>query len=163
MKLTRRDTLTLAAMATAAGLAGMPSLAFAAEGDMIDLLKLMAPAGIPDKVLGSPDAKVTVIEYASPTCPHCASFHSNVYPQLKTEYIDTNKIQFVPRPFMRNVLDAVVFMLAEAAGLHPTYISDIERGARNPSWKALVQLCAGLGVPTSALAAAYDVDLDPDG
>jgi transcriptional regulator with XRE-family HTH domain len=46
--------------------------------------------------------------------------------------------------------------LSEAAGLHPTYISDIERGARNPSWKALVQLCAGLGVPTAALAVAYD-------
>ena len=44
MKLTRRDTLTLAAAATAAGLAGMPSFAFAKEGDVIDLLKLMAPA-----------------------------------------------------------------------------------------------------------------------
>src|SRR5690606_13067221 len=52
----------------------------------------------------------------SPTCPHCATFHATVYPQLKAEYIDTNKIQFIPRPFVRNVLDAVVFMLAEAAG-----------------------------------------------
>ncbi|GEM_PF-87027 len=78
---------------------------------------IMSPVGgIVDKVEGSMDAPVTLIEYASPTCPHCASFHSNVYPQLKTEYIDTGKIKFIVRPFLRNELDAAVFMLAEAAG-----------------------------------------------
>ena len=115
MKLTRRDTLTLAAAATAAGLAGMPSLAFAAEGDMIDLLKLMAPAGIPDKVLGSPDAKVTVIEYASPTCPHCALFSNDVLPAFKEKYVTTGQVKFIIRPFARNTLDAAIFMLAEHA------------------------------------------------
>lgn len=88
-----------------------------APGAQFDVAKLMAPAGdIPDHPVGTADAKVVMIEYLSPTCPHCATFHTTVYPGLKAEYIDTNKIMFIPRPFMRNVLDAVVFMLAEAAG-----------------------------------------------
>lgn len=89
----------------------------AALAQQFDAAKLLAPAGgVADHVIGNKDAKVTVIEYLSPTCPHCKTFHETVYPQLKAEYIDTNKIQFIPRPFVRNVLDAVVFMLAEAAG-----------------------------------------------
>jgi hypothetical protein len=70
-------------------------------------------AAVPSRAR-SVDAKVTVIEYASPTCPHCAKFHNEVYPQFKTEYIDSGKVKFVLRPFVRNVLDAVVFMLADA-------------------------------------------------
>ena len=89
----------------------------AALAQQFDAAKLLAPAGgVADHVIGNKDAKVTVIEYLSPTCPHCKTFHETVYPQLKAEYIDTDKIQFIPRPFVRNVLDAVVFMLAEAAG-----------------------------------------------
>ena len=77
----------------------------------------MTPVGdIADKVEGSADAPVTVIEYASPTCPHCAAFHNATYPALKEQYIDTGKIKFIVRPFLRNELDAAVFMLAEAAG-----------------------------------------------
>lgn len=88
-----------------------------APGAQFDPAKLMTPAGdMKDHPLGNPDAKVVLIEYLSPSCPHCAAFATTVYPQLKAEYIDTNKIKFIPRPFMRNVLDAVVFMLAEAAG-----------------------------------------------
>lgn len=88
-----------------------------APGATVEMAKLMAPAGdVADHAIGGENAKVVVIEYLSPTCPHCAVFHSTVYPQLKAEYIDTGKIKFIPRPFVRNVLDAVVFMLAEAAG-----------------------------------------------
>ncbi len=47
--------------------------------------------------LGNPDATVTVMEYASYTCPHCANFHTNTYPLLKTNYIDTDKINFIYR------------------------------------------------------------------
>jgi len=91
--------------------------ATAAQAQQYDVAKLMAPAGgVADHPMGPADAKVTIIEYLSPSCPHCKVFHDTAFPQLKTEYIDTNKIQFIPRPYMRNVLDAVVFMLAEAAG-----------------------------------------------
>lgn len=52
---------------------------------------------IPDMVMGSEDAPVTLIEYASYTCPHCARFHNEVFKQLKTDYIDTGKVKFVYR------------------------------------------------------------------
>jgi protein-disulfide isomerase len=113
---TRRDTLILAAAASALSLCGVAA-ANAAEGDMVDVAKLMAPAGgHVDHIQGSEDAPVTVIEYASPTCPHCAAFSNNVLPGFVEEYVDTGKVKLIVRPFVRNVLDAAVFMLAEAAG-----------------------------------------------
>lgn len=115
MKLTRRDTLTLAAAATFAGAAGLPNFAFAAEGDVIDQVKLMAPNGIPDKIKGNPDAKVTFIEYASPTCPHCAAFSNDILPAFEAKYVETGQVKFIIRPFARNTMDAAIFMLAEAA------------------------------------------------
>jgi protein-disulfide isomerase len=115
VKLTRRETLTLAAAATVAGVAGFPSLAFAKEGDVLDVAKLMAPAGIPDKILGNAEAKVTVIEYASPTCPHCAAFSNDVLGPFKEKYVASGKVKFILRPFARNTMDAAIFMLAEAA------------------------------------------------
>jgi protein-disulfide isomerase len=107
--------LTLAAAATVAGVAGFPSLAAAKEGDVIDPLKLMAPKGIPDKVDGDAAAKVTFIEYASPTCPHCALFSNTVLGPFKDKYVKTGKVKFILRPFARNTMDAAIFMLAEAA------------------------------------------------
>jgi protein-disulfide isomerase len=113
---TRRDTLILAAAASALSLCGVAT-ANAAEGDMVDVAKLMAPAGgHVDHVQGSETAPVTVIEYASPTCPHCAAFSNDVLPGFIAAYVDTGKVKLINRPFVRNVLDAAVFMLAEAAG-----------------------------------------------
>ena len=114
MTITRRDTLILAAAASFATVAGLGT-AQAQEGTTKDVAAL-ANVALPDRVLGEADAGVTVIEYASPTCPHCAAFHNDVYPQFKAEYVDTGKVKYILRPFTRNVLDAVVFMLAEAAG-----------------------------------------------
>ncbi|MGY9010869.1 MAG: thioredoxin domain-containing protein, partial [Rhodobacterales bacterium] len=58
---------------------------------------LVFEVAIPDMVQGAEDARVTVIEYASFTCPHCASFHAGTYKQLKKNYIDTGKVKFVFR------------------------------------------------------------------
>ena len=113
--LNRRNAIMLGAAASATGIIGTTP-AFAADGDMHDVEKLMNPVGPTNHFLGNMDAKVTVIEYASSTCPHCANFHINTYPQLKSDYIDNGKIAFVLRPFVLNVLDAVVFMLAFKAG-----------------------------------------------
>lgn len=116
MNFTRRDTLMLAAAASALSLCGVAT-ANAAEGDFIAVDKLMAPAGdYVDHVQGSETAPVTVIEYASPTCPHCADFANDVLPGFIEAYVDTGKVKLIVRPFVRNVLDAAVFMLAEAAG-----------------------------------------------
>jgi len=54
-------------------------------------------AEVPDMVLGNADAPVTLVEYASYTCPHCAAFHDTVFKNLKKDYIDTGKVKFVFR------------------------------------------------------------------
>lgn len=100
--LTRRSVLALAgAMATAIAFAG-PATAQGAEP-------------LPDKVLGDPNAPVEIIEYASMTCPHCASFHETTFKELKAEYIDTGKAKFVLREFPFDPLAAGVFMLARCS------------------------------------------------
>tara|TARA_Y100000590_G_scaffold440131_1_gene565159 strand:- start:1482 stop:2093 length:612 start_codon:yes stop_codon:yes gene_type:complete len=55
-----------------------------------------------DFVIGDKDAPITIIEYASMSCTHCASFHNNTLNELKTEYIDTGKVRFVFRDFPFN-------------------------------------------------------------
>ena len=65
-----------------------------------------------DHTFGNPQAKVTVIEYASPTCPICAAFMINYYPKLKSDYIDTGKIFYVYRTFLRLADDAMAEKLA---------------------------------------------------
>ncbi len=61
---------------------------------------VLPPGGdLPEMALGRPDAPVTLIQYASLTCPYCRAFHRDVFPQLKREYIDTGKVRFVMREF----------------------------------------------------------------
>jgi protein-disulfide isomerase len=70
-----------------------------------------------DMALGSPQAAVTVIEYASPTCPHCARFNAQVFPAFKAKYVDTGKVRYVLREFpIHPNLDGVAFLLARCAG-----------------------------------------------
>src|SRR5215469_235038 len=65
-----------------------------------------------DHTFGNPKASVTVIEYASPTCPVCANFMMNLYPKLKSDYIDKGRILYVYRTFLRNPDDASAEKLA---------------------------------------------------
>ena len=51
----------------------------------------------PDMIMGDPEAPITIIEYASYTCPHCATFHEEVFPLMKADYIDTGKVRFIHR------------------------------------------------------------------
>lgn len=69
-----------------------------------------------DMVLGRPDAPVTVIEYASMTCPHCAEFHQESLPGLKSEYIDTGKVRFIYRDFPLDGWALRAAMIARCAG-----------------------------------------------
>ena len=61
--------------------------------------ELMAPGPLGERALGKPDAPITVIEYVSLTCPHCANFHRSVFPQVKKAFIDTGKVRFIVREF----------------------------------------------------------------
>ena len=66
-------------------------------------------------MLGNPKSKVTVIEYASLTCPHCAHFQEEEYPKLKAAYIDTNKIKYIYRDFPLDGLATGAALLARCA------------------------------------------------
>ncbi|MDG1281026.1 MAG: DsbA family protein [Pseudorhodobacter sp.] len=85
----RREFTAVMAAAAGFGMApAMPLLAQTAEPEALV---------IPDMILGNPDSKVVLTEYASFTCPHCANFHSAVFKDLKRDYIDNGKIKFVYR------------------------------------------------------------------
>ena len=77
---------------------------------------LMKPDALPEMSMGDDKAPVTVIEYASMTCPHCAHFQELTFPELKKRYIDTGKVRYIFREFPLDSLAAAVFMLARCAG-----------------------------------------------
>jgi protein-disulfide isomerase len=152
--------LVLGASASALILAA-PSGAMAQAAETVDVAKLMAPQPLPDRPLGAEDARVTVIEYASPTCPHCALFHNEIYPGFKSAYVDTGKVRFIVRPFVRNVLDAVVFMLAEAAGpeqyhnvIDTFFRTQAEWAASNTPRDAILVVAKQLGFTDQSFEAA---------
>jgi protein-disulfide isomerase len=76
------------------------------------------PVSLPDIAIGSPKAAVTITEYASMSCPHCAAWGENVFPLLRSRYIDTGKVRFVFREFPLDIKAAGASMLARciAAG-----------------------------------------------
>jgi len=112
LRITRRDfVVSASALVAAAALFGSAPLAFAQSAE--DLLK---PGPLPDLVLGKADAPVTIIEYASMTCPHCANFHKTTYPALKAKYIDTGKVRFIFREFPLDELAVAASMLARCVG-----------------------------------------------
>ena len=69
-----------------------------------------------DHVMGDPKAQVTLIEYASFTCPHCAHFHTQILPELKKKWIDTGKVKVVYRDFPLDQTAARAAQLAECSG-----------------------------------------------
>ena len=78
--------------------------------------QLMNIGPLPDIVQGSPSAPVTIIEYASMTCTHCAAFHDSTWPELKSKYIDAGKAKFILREFPLDPLATAAFMLGRCAG-----------------------------------------------
>jgi protein-disulfide isomerase len=104
--MSRRAAMTAAALASMAALAGCGGggAGAAAEGDM---------------AMGAPEgAKVTVVEYASVTCPHCAAWQEQVWPAFKAKYVDTNKVRYVFRELPTPPANVAVagFMVARCAG-----------------------------------------------
>ena len=76
----------------------------------------MKPEALPDMVMGNDKAPVTIIEYASMTCPHCAHFQETTFPELKKRYIDTGKVRYIFREFPLDTPGGAAFMLARCAG-----------------------------------------------
>lgn len=101
----------VAALASTA-LAGPLSLqtALAQNSDAVDTSRVL------EMSIGNPDAEVTVIEYASFTCPHCRNFHEGPFKQLKADYIDTGKIHFIYREVYFDRFGLWAGMLARCGG-----------------------------------------------
>ncbi len=118
MSPTRRQLLSATAIFTIAGAGFAPSLiATARADDAAPSAADLADAGPDgDVMIGSEKAPVTIIEYASMTCPHCAHFSETTFPELQKRYIDTGKVRYTLRAFPLDALAAAGFMLARCAG-----------------------------------------------
>jgi protein-disulfide isomerase len=98
----------LAALVALAAVAGMAVPGLAQQGK--------EPPGVPDMVLGDPEAPIKIVEYASLTCPHCASFHNDILPRLKADYIDTGKARLIYRDFPLDRVALQAAVIARCAG-----------------------------------------------
>jgi protein-disulfide isomerase len=132
VKITRREfalrslalgTTALALGGALAALSRFPQLgldfmrpALAADEPMVPVADLMKPSPLGEMAIGDEKAPITVIEYASMTCPHCAHFSEVTFPELKKRYIETGKVRFIFREFPLDQLAAAGFILARCAG-----------------------------------------------
>ena len=138
MTLTRRRMFSASASLALAGAAGAllapPWRQAKADAGMPDPADLAKAGPDGDVVLGSDKAPVTIIEYASMTCPHCAHFSENTFPELQKRYIDTGKVRFIFREFPLDALAAAGFMLARCAG-NDKFMPIVETlFAKQPEW-----------------------------
>src|SRR5450432_3159253 len=101
--------LSLTGLAALAGLSPLRLISYAMAQGAFDVAK---PVSLPDMMLGPKDASVTIVEYASMTCPHCAAFNGAVFPKIKSEYIDTGKVRYVFREFPLDIKAAAGSILA---------------------------------------------------
>jgi protein-disulfide isomerase len=79
-----------------------------------------------DVVLGDQKSKIVLVEYFSPTCPHCVHYHQKIFPEIRTKYIDTNKIAYVIREFIANKQDLDATLLARCNGNTDIYLKFLD-------------------------------------
>jgi protein-disulfide isomerase len=103
--------LRLAALITLIAIALLP-LAGTARAQSEAAALVAKPVSLPDMAIGQAKAPITIVEYSSLTCPHCADFEENVFPMLQSKYIDTGKVRFVSREFPLDIKAAAASMLA---------------------------------------------------
>jgi protein-disulfide isomerase len=112
LMITRR-AFTAALSLTGLGLlAGFSPLRLITDAMAQSATDVAKPVSLPDMALGPQNATVTITEFASMTCPHCAAFTEKVFPKIKSEFIDTGKIRFIFREFPLDIKAAAGSMLA---------------------------------------------------
>ncbi|WP_281978409.1 DsbA family protein [Pseudorhizobium flavum] len=89
-----------------------------AQGD-VDMAEVLKPGPLPEMAIGEENAPVTIVEYMSMTCPHCATFHNNTFDEIKKNYVDTGKVRFIIREFPFDPRAAAAFMLARCNPTKP--------------------------------------------
>ncbi|WP_441234303.1 DsbA family protein [Bradyrhizobium sp. 930_D9_N1_4] len=112
MIITRRAFTTMLSLTGLAAVAGFSPLRFVSDAMAQAAGDVAKPVSLPDMMLGSKDAAVTITEYASMTCPHCAAFNEQVFPKIKSEYIDTGKVRYIFREFPLDIKAAAGSMLS---------------------------------------------------
>jgi protein-disulfide isomerase len=151
---TRRQLLIGASIALAAGSLGavgaFEEFGGRAEAQTFSVLELEAKGPLDDIVMGSPTAPVTIIEYASMTCPHCAHFAVETFPKLKEKYIDTGKVKYIMREYPLDNLALAAFMLARCAGPDKYYPMIETLFAEQRKWAVREPLPPLLGIAKQA-------------
>ena len=112
MIITRRAFTAALSLTGLAALAGFSPLRLISEAMAQTAADIAKPVSLPDMALGPANATVTITEYASMTCPHCAAFDETVFPKIKSEYIDTGKVRYVFREFPLDIKAAAGSVLA---------------------------------------------------
>jgi protein-disulfide isomerase len=131
-------------------LSSVPVPAAGPEPNPADAQSLLA-INQDDRILGKPDAPITIVEYASMTCPHCAHFTDDVLPELKKKWIDTGKAKLVLRDFPLDDEAVHASMIARCAppdrfyAYVDTFFSDQEKWVEAPDYQATLTRLAELG------------------
>jgi protein-disulfide isomerase len=110
--ITRRAFTAALSLTGLAALAGFSPLRLIAQAMAQSASDVAKPVSLPDMELGPAKASVTITEFASMTCPHCAAFNETVFPKIKSEYVDTGKVRYVFREFPLDIKAAAGSMLA---------------------------------------------------
>lgn len=138
-------------------LAGVALMFVAASASAEPVPGLMSPNILTDTFSGAASAPVTLVVYSSPTCSHCIDFHDDELPKLQEKYVASGKLKIAYRPFVRNSVDAVVFMLAQSRG--PTKFDETvsafmakfdEIAAAENTEEALRGIAGGMGIDRAA-------------
>jgi protein-disulfide isomerase len=149
LKLNRRAMIALAA-----AMAASPVMAQEAAADLTDYS------------LGSPDAPVKIVEYASFTCPHCATFHAAVFKDLKRDYIDTGKVHFTLREVYFDRYGLWAAMVARCGGemryfgIHDMLFDQQAEWAASQDPMVVVQNLKTIGIAAGLDGAAIDACLN---
>src|SRR3954468_2792447 len=114
LMMTRRAFTAALSLTGLAALAGLSPLRLISEvlAQNTSAADVAKPVSLPEMALGPANATVTMTEYASMTCPHCAHFNETAVPKIKSEYIDPGKIRYVFREFPLDIKAAAGSMLA---------------------------------------------------
>ena len=99
----------------------------------IEMAKALKPGPLPELSVGDA-AGLPVIEYGSATCPHCAHFDRDVWPDFKKAYVGTGKVRYIFREYSRNNLDVAAFMLARCLGDDKAFAADELLFASQDNW-----------------------------
>ncbi|EJF90549.1 DsbA family protein [Bartonella tamiae] len=151
-------------LATTTGLISLPAKAASIKSSgTVDMEKLLAPAKAKDMIEGDVNAPVTIVEYASLTCSHCADFYKNTLPEIREKYIKTGKARLIFRDFPFDPRATAGFMLARCLPedrffpmVHVLFEQQMEWAAANDALPPLRKIASMAGLDDKAFNACLE-------